>query len=83
MYNCYDHNWSSPVLLCPTCFPSFPSHLTVSSGTGLIIDRPPVFYHTKEVDTILNFCAGIISTMDQFKDKHPEEVKEWILCSIE
>lgn len=26
----------------------------------------------------LRFAAGLISTMDQFKDKHPEEALEWI-----
>jgi len=27
----------------------------------------------------LSFAAGLISTMPQFKDKHPEEVLDWLL----
>ena len=26
----------------------------------------------------LRFAAGLISTMDQFSDKHPQEVLEWV-----
>ena len=34
-------------------------------------------------EQVLNFCAGLISTMDQFRDKHPMEVKEWVLKEVQ
>lgn len=37
----------------------------------------------KDHTQVLNFCAGLISTMDQFKDKHPEEVRDWILKEVQ
>jgi hypothetical protein len=37
-------------------------------------------YGKREYDSMLNFCAGLISTMDQFSEKHPEEVRDWILA---
>lgn len=35
-------------------------------------------YTGYKLEKRIRFCAGLISTMDQFKDKHPEEVYEWI-----
>ena len=32
--------------------------------------------------TIITKCAGLISTMDQFKDKHPQEVESWIYANF-
>lgn len=31
-----------------------------------------------EFESLVRFCAGLISTMDQFSDNHPEDVLEWL-----
>jgi hypothetical protein len=40
-------------------------------------------FRGRKADKVLSFCAGIISTMDQFSDKHPEDVKQWILDEVD
>lgn len=37
----------------------------------------------KDRNVTLNFCAGLISTMDQFSNKHPEEIRDWILAEVQ
>lgn len=37
----------------------------------------------KKHSQILNFCAGLISTTDQFKNTHPMDVRDWILKQIQ
>jgi hypothetical protein len=33
---------------------------------------------TREYDKLLNFCAGYISGTKDFRDQHPQTVKEWL-----
>ena len=42
--------------------------------------------HLKKVidrlDTIVNYAAGYISACEQFRDKHPHYVKDWLFSGI-
>lgn len=40
-------------------------------------------FRARKAGKVLNFCVGLISTMDQFSGKHPEEVRQWILDEVE
>jgi hypothetical protein len=36
----------------------------------------------EDFDRVLSFCVGIISTMPQFENMHPQTVKEFLITEI-
>jgi len=36
------------------------------------------YKRVEKLEGVIRFCAGLISTMDAHKNKHPEEVEQWI-----
>lgn len=37
----------------------------------------------KKYETLLYYCSGVISTIPEFSDKPPMDVKDWIVKNIE
>ncbi len=40
-------------------------------------------HRSYKAGTMLRFCAGLISTMPQFENLHPDDVREWILNELD